>query len=175
MEITVKFGQTQVAKPSYIGDDRKPVLLFPNEARLRGLTYTSDIYCKVSFEVKTIYLSEDADGQERTDDYYEIEIEDPVHLCKIPMMLRSGKCNLYNLNDQSLMDNGECPFDLGGYFIVNGSEKVLVAQERQKNNFVHVYKVPQPSNKLFQAEVRSHITGPLPTSTVKLFMYLIQS
>ena len=43
----------------------------------------------------------------------------------------------------------------GGYFVVNGSEKVLIAQERMANNHVYVFKKSQPSKYSFQCECRS--------------------
>lgn len=46
-------------------------------------------------------------------------------------MLRSDYCNLAGLSDRALTDLGECPYDQGGYFIINGSEKVLIAQVRR--------------------------------------------
>ena len=67
--------------------------------------------------------------------------EDPVetqHLKtfvgKIPIMLRSTYCLLSGLNDRDLTELNECPLDPGGYFIINGSEKVLVAQEKMATN-----------------------------------------
>lgn len=53
---------------------------------------------------------------------------------KIPIMLRSTYCLLSGLNDRDLTELNECPLDPGGYFIINGSEKVLVAQEKMATN-----------------------------------------
>ena len=39
-------------------------------------------------------------------------------------MLRSTYCILSESNDRELTDLGECPYDQGGYFVINGSEKV---------------------------------------------------
>ena len=44
---------------------------------------------------------------------------------KIPIMLRSNYCLLYGLTDRDLHEVNECPLDPGGYFIINGSEKVI--------------------------------------------------
>ena len=49
----------------------------------------------------------------------------------------------------------ECPFDQGGYFIINGSEKVLIAQEKMSTNHVYVFKKRQPNKYAYVAEVRS--------------------
>ena len=42
----------------------------------------------------------------------------------------------------------------GGYFIINGSEKVLIAQERMANNHVYVFRKSQPSKYAYVAECR---------------------
>jgi len=51
----------------------------------------------------------------------------------------------------------ECPYDSGGYFIINGSEKVLIAQERMATNHVYVFAKAQPSPINFLAEIRSAV------------------
>jgi DNA-directed RNA polymerase II subunit RPB2 len=50
---------------------------------------------------------------------------------------------------------GECPFDQGGYFVINGSEKVLIAQEKMAPNHVYVFKKKQPNRFAYTAEIRS--------------------
>ena len=65
-----------------------------------------------------------------------------VFVGEVPIMLRSTYCSLCGMADADLTSLGECPFDQGGYFVVNGSEKVLIAQERMANNKVYVFKRP---------------------------------
>ncbi len=72
-------------------------------------------------------------------------------------MLRSAFCILYNLTETDLHDLNECPYDQGGYFIINGSEKVLIAQERMATNHVYVFAKAQPSPISFLAEIRSAV------------------
>lgn len=74
-------------------------------------------------------------------------------------MLRSSYCSLYNLSEKDLTELGECPYDQGGYFIVNGSEKVLIAQEKMSSNHVYVFKKRQPNKYAYVAEVRSISEG----------------
>ena len=54
-------------------------------------------------------------------------------------MIRSAYCSLRNMTAEERVFVGECEFDEGGYFVVNGGEKVIVAQERMTNNFVYVF------------------------------------
>ena len=59
----------------------------------------------------------------------------------------------------------------GGYFVVNGSEKVLIAQERMANNQVYVFKKSQPSKYSFQCECRSVLeSGTRNTSSMSIKM-----
>jgi DNA-directed RNA polymerase beta subunit len=52
----------------------------------------------------------------------------PPNCLQVPIMLRSDYCNLSARSERDLCDLGECPYDQGGYFVINGSEKVLIAQ-----------------------------------------------
>lgn len=70
-------------------------------------------------------------------------------------MLRSSYCSLYHLSEKDLTEMGECPYDQGGYFIINGSEKVLLAQEKMSTNHVYVFQKRQPNKYAYVAEVRS--------------------
>jgi DNA-directed RNA polymerase II subunit RPB2 len=74
---------------------------------------------------------------------------------RIPIMLRSKYCCLHGLNDQDLMYHGECDLDTGGYFIINGSEKVLIAQETMAGNTVYVFKKKNDPKFSFVGEIKS--------------------
>lgn len=79
-----------------------------------------------------------------------------IELCKIPVMVRSSQCYLNDENDKGIIRQKECMYDQGGYFIINGSEKVIVAQERQACNLVLVFNDKLPTSKYcWNAQVRS--------------------
>ena len=91
------------------------------------------------------------------------EDEDPAEhqhpkafIGKIPIMLRSTYCLLNGLTDRDLTELNECPLDPGGYFVINGSEKVLIAQEKMATNTVYVFSKKE-SKYAFTAEIRSYI------------------
>lgn len=87
-------------------------------------------------------------------------------------MLRSKACNLYEMDPENLAIIGECIYDQGGYFIINGGEKALIAQERQTTNKVYVFEKHQPSKFSWTAEIRSNPEGSdIPAQTLKLCMY----
>lgn len=105
------------------------------------------------------------------------EDEDPIvtqhskmFIGKIPIMLRSTYCLLSGLTDRDLTELNECPLDPGGYFIINGSEKVLIAQEKMATNTVYVFS-KKDSKYSFTAEIRSCLEhSSRPTSTMWVSM-----
>jgi len=74
----------------------------------------------------------------------------------MPIMVKSKFCSLYGLTDTEVVAKGECPYDSGGYFIVNGGEKAVVAQEKMANNFVYVFHNKPTSLYTWEAEIRSY-------------------
>lgn len=159
----LKFGQLSLSRPSV--EEREGVArgLWPNEARLRNLTYSSPVF--VDAEQK-VYRIED-DGSETL---VHETVYSRLPLAKIPIMLRSEYCWTHNISERELQSAGECVYDQGGYFIINGMEKVLVGQERMANNFVYLFQKSQPSKYTWIAEIRSNREGMQATSgfSVKL-------
>lgn len=85
---------------------------------------------------------------------------------KIPIMLRSTYCLLNGMTDRDLTELNECPLDPGGYFIINGSEKVLIAQEKMATNTVYVFAM-KDSKYAYKTEIRSCLEhSSRPTSTL---------
>lgn len=118
-----------ITKPTYYEQDEQR-LLYPNEARLRDLTYQSDIYANIVVE----YITREKDGKEKMEeDYFK-----NVRIGAIPIMLHSKLCILNGQPLDVLKEMGECPYDQGGYFIVDGKEKVIVAQERIALNRIFI-------------------------------------
>lgn len=141
--ITLKFGNVHISKPPIVAEsDGTTRHLLPLEARLRDLTYTCPIFVDIT-RINKSY------GQCEEEYFHRM-----VPIGNIPIMLRSNVCCLYGLTDKNLSQVGECPYDSGGYFIVNGSEKVLVAQERMATNVIHVFEKKE-SNFTYYSEIRS--------------------
>jgi DNA-directed RNA polymerase II subunit RPB2 len=135
-DINITISDIKISKPMHTEADGTNELLMPHEARLRNMTYASDVF--ISINIKT------PDG--------EMDF-DHCLLCKLPVMVRSSVCNLelgpYEVGKK------ECEFDHGGYFIINGNEKVLIAQEKMNNNHVYVFQKKNPSKYSHVSEVRS--------------------
>merc|ERR550534_182841 len=85
-------------------------------------------------------------------------------------MLRSTFCLLNDLLDRDLTELNECPLDPGGYFVINGSEKVLIAQEKMASNTVYVFQ-KKDSKYAYTCEIRSCLEqSSRPTSTMFISM-----
>jgi len=143
----ISFNQIYLSKPMVTEADGYTTTLFPKEARLRNLTYSAPLYVDMVKEITTVH----PEG-ETTVEKEEIK---KVFIGKVPIMLRSDYCSLHGHTDKELTELGECPYDEGGYFVINGSEKVLIAQERMSTNHVYVFEKKQPSKYMWQAECRS--------------------
>lgn len=138
--ITLTFTQIYVkSTPTVVESDGTSRLILPMEARYRDLTYGVPLFIDITL----------TKSQENSIEHQHSYSRVPIGI--VPVMVRSSHCMTGNMSEAELIALGECPFDKGGYFVVNGSEKVIVAQERMSFNSVHVYE----KNGSFFAEVRS--------------------
>jgi len=119
-------------------------ILFPNEARLRNLSYVSTVYATVLVRL-TINLPDTPANQPAEPILLEFK---RMALFQLPILLHSRYCILHNKPASFLREAGECPQDQGGYFIVDGSEKVLITRQEQAFNTLYVQQ--QPNNDKVQ-------------------------
>lgn len=159
----IKFGQIFISKPTMTETDGSPQAMLPNEARLRNLTYSAPLYVDMTkTEIQT-----GPDGEEIEAEEDEDKNPGRIFVGKVPIMLRSTYCMLSDSSDKDLAELGECPYDQGGYFVIKGGEKVLIAQEKMSHNHVYVFKKSAGSKYSHVAEIRSCLeTGSRPTSTM---------
>ncbi len=93
-----------------------------------------------------------------------------IFLGRFPVMVQSDFCILHGLSKETRHTMGECRNDLGGYFIIDGKEKTIVAQEKFADNMLYIKKV-NDDNYLYSAELRSvseNVSKPVRTFSVKL-------
>ena len=112
-----------------IFDQHREHYMYPNEARLRNMTYGITIHYDVDVEFSINY----GNGVEEVETTLE-----KIYLGKFPIMLQSDLCILKNLSADVRFNMGECRNDIGGYFIVDGKEKVIVPQEKFADNTIYV-------------------------------------
>ncbi|KAG6032707.1 DNA-dependent RNA polymerase II [Claviceps citrina] len=195
----IKFGTVMVSRPTISETDGTVTSLLPYECRDRNLTYASPLYINITKKVSAaierevpLHEMDDAQqaeyaktGENPTKLVWEQE-ESPeddetgksedwknmVFVGKLPIMVKSKICHLSRETDESLFMVNECPYDQGGYFVINGSEKVLIAQERSAANIVQVFKKAQPSPYTYTAEIRSALEkGSRLISSLQLKLY----
>ena len=123
--------------------DGIPKYMYPNIARLKGYTYKSNIFCNIGIKYKN-----NENGNITIKNFPKINIG------SIPIMVHSKRCVLNNLDDVKLSELGECPYDQGGYFIINGKEKVIISQEIKVNNILYINNSPE-DNIILQATIKT--------------------
>lgn len=122
-EFKIKFGKIWITKPQIIEADGFRRDVYPIEARLRKLTYSAPIFLEISTHI------DDVQRESFT-----------TQVGKIPIMLKSKFCHLNELKREDLIERGEDPDDLGGYFILNGNERILITVEDLATNKLLVQK-----------------------------------
>ncbi len=144
----VRLGRVEVQNPSVREADGSVRNIAPAEARIRNLTYSSPIY----LEMTPVYRDEKT-GME----YDEETIS--VYVGRLPIMLKSAFCRLSAMTPEELVEAGEDPNDPGGYFIINGSERVLVTQEDLAPNRILIEEATSSSSCTHMAKVFSTARG----------------
>jgi len=115
-DFEITLGKIEIGKPQVIEADGSSSLITPTEARLRDLTYSAPI--KMELTVKK-------------DDQVDSEV---VEIGKIPVMVKSNICNTSGMSKEELVENYIDPMDPGGYFIINGNERVMIMAEDLAEN-----------------------------------------
>ncbi len=110
-EVDIKLGKIRMEKPNIIESDGSTNPVTPGIARLRNLTYSAPVYVEL-----TVKFGGQTDSSE-------------VEVGRIPVMVKSAACNVYGMSRDQLREHYMDPLDPGGYFIINGNERVMVMSE----------------------------------------------
>ena len=140
-EVRMEFENICIRKPTIFENNGSIQPMMPNDARLRNLTYTAPLY--VDVKVSTSFIDNKTNGLVQTKQ----RIFPNVHLGKIPVMVGSKYCLLQDQRYIHPQDLGECAEDLGGYFIVQGGERVIISQERMSENRPFVFRNNRNASK----------------------------
>ncbi|MBI2129265.1 DNA-directed RNA polymerase subunit B'' [Candidatus Woesearchaeota archaeon] len=111
-EYKIRLDKIWIEKPKITEADGSTNKIFPMEARLRNMTYAAPCFIEISSHIN---------GVQRENF--------PTQIASIPVMLKSKFCNLHKLSKDELVEKGEDPNDPGGYFVINGTEKVIIKVE----------------------------------------------
>jgi DNA-directed RNA polymerase II subunit RPB2 len=154
-------NQIYYGKP-VIYDDNNAHYMFPNDARLRNMTYGITIHYDV--DVDFIYYI----GDEKKTHSMNLN---KIYLGRFPIMLQSELCILNTMNKEVRFNAGECRNDYGGYFIIDGKEKVVIPQEKFADNMLYIRKYDEDDVYSHSAEIRSvseDSSKPIRTTSVKI-------
>ena len=138
----IKLGKIKLQQPRIMELDGSITHVAPVEARLRNLTYASPVMLECSIV---------EDGKILESRF--------IHVGDMPVMAKSNACILHNLVESKLIDLGEDPRDPGGYFVINGSERVIVGLEDLSYNKIIVDVEETTGALLYKAKVYSSIVG----------------
>ncbi len=150
-EFKIRFDKIWTTKPEITEADGSKRLVYPIEARLRKLSYSAPTFIEVSAHINGIQRESFT-----------------TQVGNIPMMLRSKNCHLNNLSREKLIEHGEDPDDPGGYFIVNGTERVLIHIEDLTPNRMLVSKNSVGPSKFIGKLFSEHGSYKIPHSIEKL-------
>ena len=152
LEIEVSFANLYLSRPQIHENTGAMKILFPQEARLRNFTYAS----MMTLDMSVKYIVRGNGGGNGGDMTIHHKVFPKIQIGKLPIMLKSCICVLTQHKHLDHNVTGECPYDAGGYFIINGSEKTVLGQERAAENKVLCYNVAKNNTKyLYSAEIKS--------------------
>ncbi len=126
-KLGVRVGKISVGTPKAMEADGSYETISPAQARLRNLNYAAPVYLGMQLMKRYENDDEEPEGEDK-----EVEIG------MMPIMLKSKCCNLYGLSEKERIKVGEDPLDPGGYFIINGSEHVIITLEDLAPNRIFV-------------------------------------
>lgn len=127
-KLNIRVESVQLAKPSVPVNDKLSInrRTYPSECRERMSTYRSRLMLKVTWSVN--------DGE---------EVSEIREAGQVPVMLKTNRCHLEKLSPSELVDQKEESDEMGGYFIVNGIEKLIRMLIVQRRN--HPMAIIRPS------------------------------
>ena len=150
LEIFISFENFNIYRPQIHENNGATKLMFPQEARLRNFTYASSM----TIDINAKFVVRTGENLENMQTFYKVLPN--IHIGKLPIMLKSSICVLTQYKHVNNNQTGECKFDAGGYFIINGSEKTVLGQERAAENKVYCFNVSKNNTKYtWMAEIKS--------------------
>jgi DNA-directed RNA polymerase II subunit RPB2 len=133
-EISLELENITIRNPTIFENSGAIHPMFPNDARLRNLTYAAPL--NVDVKVTTHFIDHTRGSIRES----KVRVFPHVHLGKIPIMVGSKNCLLYNQGHMKPKEMGECEEDIGGYFIIMGGERAMISMERMSENRPFVFR-----------------------------------
>jgi len=159
-KVNLKITNPTLSKPHFQTQDGTQLLMTPSLARMNNLTYCAQLNVDINILTETI-------NDDRVTEKQEAAVS-RICIGKIPIMVKSKACVLNMIPGVNDSHGSECRFDPGGYFLINGNEKVVISQDRISENKTLIF-APNASSDTLTAEIRSMPDGVfLPPKTCSL-------
>ena len=148
-EFRLSFENVSYMKPRIQEATGRVKPMLPMEARVRNFTYAAQMHADVRFTSRT-YKGANLDTYDE-----ESRVFEGISLGKLPVMLGSSLCLLKDY-PLSLEQYGECAHDPLGYFIIHGSERTILCQEKVADNRIMVFQSKKSNSKhSYSVEMKS--------------------
>jgi DNA-directed RNA polymerase II subunit RPB2 len=149
LEVVISFDNYKLYPPQIHENNGATKLMFPQEAKLRNFTYasTQTVDIKIDYVIRT---AENLDNPRVI-----TKVLPKINIGKMPIMLKSNICVLSQNRHIDPILTGECPMDCGGYFIIKGSEKTVLGQERAAENRIYCFDGKNTTKWDWYAEIKS--------------------
>ena len=149
LEISVSFQNFKLYSPQIYENNGATKTMYPQEAKLRNFTYASTM----TVDIKIDYIIRNTESMDNP--RIITKILQKINIGKMPIMLKSAICVLTQNKSVDPVYMGECPMDCGGYFIIKGSEKTVLGQERAAENRVYCFDGKNTTKWSWFAEIKS--------------------
>jgi DNA-directed RNA polymerase II subunit RPB2 len=136
VEVCVEFANVQIRKPTIFENNGAVTPMYPNDARLRNMSYAAPVYT----DIIATYTMRAPRPDGTVDTTVRRRTLPHVHVGKIPVMVGSNFCLLSDTPEKLPRELGECAADVGGYFIIQGGERIIISQERMSENVPFVFR-----------------------------------
>ena len=149
LEVFVSFENFKLYPPQIHENNGATKMMLPQEAKLRNFTYASNM----TVDVHMKYVVRNTDGMDTPKIIQKVLPK--INIGKMPIMIKSSICVLTQNKHIQPSITGECKMDCGGYFIIKGSEKTVLGQERAAENRVYCFDGKNTTKWNWFAEIKS--------------------
>jgi len=149
LDVVVKFENFKLYPPQIHENNGATKMMLPQEARIRNFTYASTMTVDLSIE----YIVRNTENMDTPKIIRKFLPK--INIGKMPIMVKSSICMLYQNRHIQPLYTGECNMDCGGYFIIKGSEKTVLGQERAAENRIYCFDGKNTTKWSWFAEIKS--------------------
>lgn len=149
LEIFINFTNFKLYPPQIHENNGATKTMLPQEAKLRNFTYASTMTVDINIKY-VIRNTENMDNPKTVEKFLP-----KINIGKLPIMIKSSICVLTQNPHITPQETGECSMDCGGYFIIKGSEKTVLGQERAAENRIYVFDGKNTTKWTWIAEIKS--------------------